>query len=605
MNTTAILAGLLTPALVLAGPTHTQTDWSAGPGTPGPVTAWQSAFASESAAAWRPIPGQFTLAATPRPNSVQHIINHDEDIPVRACVGDLDGDGVNDLIVADPLTDPFADVGDIRWYRWDGGQWVRNYVTEGGLHGAWHVDTADVDGDGDTDVIACAYYGSGAHHDPPPPDGLGRDGHFVWFENLAGDASDWEMHYVAHRYWGARYVEAGDADGDGDIDLVGASELTDGIWEEDGDVTWFENVDGGGLEWTAHQIETDFASGFVAHFGDIDGDGDLDIIGTDYQRIAWYENRNGDGSLWLRRFVTTDLIGAVSCDLGDIDGDGDLDVVAGAYNTSQLLWYDNTSGTGSTWFPRYVVNAPGTQGVHVRDVDGDSDLDVYITRGDDIYWIEHVSGDGVVWMPHLIAVGDSRMWVSPGDVNSDGKLDALVTDEGIYNNAPQFTWYDLTQFVSDGQLTSSILDGGSAPDWSDMTWDAVEPGGTLTVEVRAGSDSGNLGDFVTVPLSGSNLADLVDPAARYLQYRIVMTASGDGNAAPVLRDINVETDDTDVPGDIDGDGDVDQADLGDLLAAYGSCDGDANFNPDADFNGDGCVGQDDLGTLLGNYGFGT
>ncbi|MFG0251512.1 MAG: hypothetical protein ACF8NJ_01400 [Phycisphaerales bacterium JB038] len=56
-----------------------------------------------------------------------------------------------------------------------------------------------------------------------------------------------------------------------------------------------------------------------------------------------------------------------------------------------------------------------------------------------------------------------------------------------------------------------------------------------------------------------------------------------------------------IPGDVDGDGDVDQADLGLLLAAYGSCDGDPNWNPDADFDGDGCIGQPDLGVLLANY----
>jgi hypothetical protein len=57
----------------------------------------------------------------------------------------------------------------------------------------------------------------------------------------------------------------------------------------------------------------------------------------------------------------------------------------------------------------------------------------------------------------------------------------------------------------------------------------------------------------------------------------------------------------DVPGDVNGDGVVDQSDLGLLLAAYNFCDGDANWNADADLDGDGCVGQTDLGILLANY----
>ncbi|HMQ15852.1 MAG TPA: CotH kinase family protein, partial [Phycisphaerae bacterium] len=50
-----------------------------------------------------------------------------------------------------------------------------------------------------------------------------------------------------------------------------------------------------------------------------------------------------------------------------------------------------------------------------------------------------------------------------------------------------------------------------------------------------------------------------------------------------------------VPGDIDGDGDVDQADLGILLASFGKCAGDEGFIAAADIDGDGCVGQADLG----------
>ncbi|MCK4873177.1 MAG: beta-propeller fold lactonase family protein [Phycisphaerales bacterium] len=53
-----------------------------------------------------------------------------------------------------------------------------------------------------------------------------------------------------------------------------------------------------------------------------------------------------------------------------------------------------------------------------------------------------------------------------------------------------------------------------------------------------------------------------------------------------------------VPGDLDGDGDVDQADLGILLAAYGIDDG-------GDCDGDGDTDQADLGILLANYGYGT
>ncbi len=59
-----------------------------------------------------------------------------------------------------------------------------------------------------------------------------------------------------------------------------------------------------------------------------------------------------------------------------------------------------------------------------------------------------------------------------------------------------------------------------------------------------------------------------------------------------------------LPGDVDGDCDVDLADLAPLLGAYGACAGDANYDPNGDFDANGCVDLWDLLRLLSNYGAG-
>jgi 6-phosphogluconolactonase (cycloisomerase 2 family) len=58
-------------------------------------------------------------------------------------------------------------------------------------------------------------------------------------------------------------------------------------------------------------------------------------------------------------------------------------------------------------------------------------------------------------------------------------------------------------------------------------------------------------------------------------------------------------------GDIDGDGHTGQGDLGVLLAAWCTQEGDPNWNPNADLDGDGHVGQGDLGILLADWNCGT
>lgn len=59
-----------------------------------------------------------------------------------------------------------------------------------------------------------------------------------------------------------------------------------------------------------------------------------------------------------------------------------------------------------------------------------------------------------------------------------------------------------------------------------------------------------------------------------------------------------------VAGDVDGDGDVDLADLAALLASYGLCEADVDYEPYADLDFSSCVDLADLATLLANYGYG-
>jgi photosystem II stability/assembly factor-like uncharacterized protein len=60
--------------------------------------------------------------------------------------------------------------------------------------------------------------------------------------------------------------------------------------------------------------------------------------------------------------------------------------------------------------------------------------------------------------------------------------------------------------------------------------------------------------------------------------------------------------DSSLPGDVDGDGDVDLQDLSLFLAAFGTCIGDAAFNADADLDSSGCVELADLARLLATFG---
>lgn len=140
-------------------------------------------------------------------------------------------------------------------------------------------------------------------------------------------------------------------------------------------------------------------------------------------------------------------------------------------------------------------------------------------------------------------------------------------------------------------------------------------GGTATIA------SGSGGDVYTAPNNGGlALADFGGDLGAYLDavatplvpgnaYRYVYLESAGAGINNSLDPVFLDTIGYDVvliaatvcPGDVNGNGTVDQADLAALLAAYNLSDGDAGFDPNADFDQSGTVDQADLAALLSNY----
>jgi hypothetical protein len=186
---------------------------------------------------------------------------------------------------------------------------------------------------------------------------------------------------------GAFFVSAADVDGDGDLDVLGAA--------VDGDaIAWWENTSGDGTTWTEHAVDGAFDGAASVYATDIDGDGDLDVLGAAYydSTVAWWENTSGDGTTWTEHTVDGAFDGAYSAFAADLDRDGDLDVVGAASNDDDITWWENTAGDGSTWTEHVVEgDFDGARSVYVADIDGDGDLDIAgaAITADDIAWWEN------------------------------------------------------------------------------------------------------------------------------------------------------------------------------------------------------------------------
>jgi len=105
---------------------------------------------------------------------------------------------------------------------------------------------------------------------------------------------------------------------------------------------------------------------------------------------------------------------------------------------------------------------------------------------------------------------------------------------------------------------------------------------------------------VAVLNAGESLEFYFDPATTVDQGGVIFGTTSP--SAGFRGSVELGGEPSECPEDINGDGLVDLLDLAELLAVYGTCAGDPEFNPAADISQDGCVDLVDLGQLLAAYG---
>jgi hypothetical protein len=169
--------------------------------------------------------------------------------------------------------------------------------------------------------------------------------------------------------------------------------------------------------------------------GDLDSDGDLDIVTGNVSSSLSILANNGGGS-FTRNDITLSYYSAQALELKDLNADGDLDIVisgfgyAGSGQMSVLLGSD-----GSSFGTRTQYNTGGgPYSIAVGRLNQDLSFDVVTANG----WSNNVSvfpgnGNGSFGTRRDFPVGSSPQSVAVGDLNGDGNSDIITANFGSQN----------------------------------------------------------------------------------------------------------------------------------------------------------------------------
>jgi hypothetical protein len=320
-------------------------------------------------------------------------------------VGDVNGDGFVDIVVASSDDDPLV------WYEYP--NWTKHVIVSSG---SWSTDgkLVDIDCDGDLDIVISNY----------------EKRQLEWYENplpIGDPKSDpWKLHIIGGIP--AHNIEVGDIDLDGNLEIVTRQQAKEG----DEIVVWKRS----GVQWTKNIIDCPIGEGLA--LGDVDGDGRLDIVIGG----SWYEApKDIIGESWKEHGFADWTADAV-VKLADMNGDGRLDIILtrseGHYRLSWFEapvdpkrgWVEHWAGGRDSGWIEHVVDdsVDFAHSLSICDMDNDGFPDIVTaemhqsSRKRVMIYLN--DGGALKWRQQVIATTGSHN-ICVADIGNNGKMDIV------------------------------------------------------------------------------------------------------------------------------------------------------------------------------------
>ena len=311
-----------------------------------------------------------------------------------ASLGDVDGDTVGDFAVGASNSDTagLSNNGAVFVISGFDGSVIQTLDGDASniLTGRSVANAGDVDGDGINDVVAGAIWSE--------PGGIFRAGSaFLWSTATGTLLHRYDGTQVEQEF-GTSVAGMGDVDGDGFPDVaVGAPADAQPGGVREGSVTYCSSSTGSQLFKFFGSVDDEDVGSSLANAGDVDEDGEDDLLvgasGSALGGRAYLLNALGDRLHVFESVGPTDAFGASVAGMGDADGDGDLDLLIGA-TAGENLGVDAGAVHRYSFKPFLTATATSISAAAGGTIDYDMDFPGEFLFSNNLLYAMLVSGTG-------------------------------------------------------------------------------------------------------------------------------------------------------------------------------------------------------------------
>lgn len=419
----------------------------------------------------------------------RHLLSQNMEIPTAVTAADLDGDGLNDIVVV-------SEYGlKVVWFKNLGNtKFSEEIIIDSSLDYPLTVAADDFDNDGDIDLLVGQHSSSSVYTyqnngngtfsnkteiaDGPYSttkvaffdinnDGLcdavlgQADGGIYWLKNLGNGNFDAKIHLG----WAGddiKSIEFLDVNNDGFYDLVTSDRYNDRI-------LYFKNQEGISFS-SAFFIDSSISDPWQVRVKDMDNDGLSDVIVSTWQndKIGWYKN-NGDSSFSALKTIITNISDPECFIADDINNDGNNEIVSSS-DLPKLSCF--TLDPITDIYKETIINFyfSAANAVKVADLNNDGKNDI-VSAMRAIVWNKNNGNDGV--SSYRLISDSISMFVNDieiKDMDDDGWLDIVAVTESyieVYTNNGDETFYlsyQMPRPAYSNEIEVADINGDSKPD---------------------------------------------------------------------------------------------------------------------------------------------